>query len=87
MKTVKIFTATWCQPCKQYKQTLSNIKTDVNVVTVDVDAWKEEAMEAGVRSVPTTILYENDVEIRRKSGVMTSDQFDWFVNQKETGFA
>lgn len=87
MRTVKIFSAAWCQPCKQYKKNIENLKNDFNIVTVDVDAWKDEAMEAGVRSVPTTILYENDVEIRRKSGVMTSDQFDWFVNQQETGFA
>ena len=86
MRTLKVFTATWCQPCQQLKAVLS--KTDlagVNLVTVDVDAWKEEAIACNIRSVPTMVLYENNVELARKTGVMQSEQIKFLVN-KQYGF-
>jgi thioredoxin-like negative regulator of GroEL len=63
-------------------------KTDlagVNLVTVDVDAWKEEAIANNIRSVPTMVLYENNVELARKTGVMQSEQIKFLVN-KQYGF-
>lgn len=85
-RTLKVFTAEWCQPCKQLKKVLADTKLEgVNVVTVDIDAWKEEAKQAGVRSVPTSILTEAGVELARKSGVMTKDALTFFVN-REYGF-
>ena len=83
MRTLKVFTATWCQPCQQLKTVLS--KTDlagVSLVTVDVDAWKEEAIANNIRSVPTMVLYENNVELARKTGVMQSEQIKFLLNRQ-----
>jgi thioredoxin-like negative regulator of GroEL len=59
--------------------------TGVNLVTVDVDAWKEEAIACNIRSVPTLVLYENNVELARKTGVMQSEQIKLLLN-KQYGF-
>jgi thioredoxin-like negative regulator of GroEL len=60
-------------------------KTDlagVSLVTVDVDAWKEEAIANNIRSVPTMVLYENNVELARKTGVMQSEQIKFLLNRQ-----
>lgn len=86
MRTLKVYTATWCQPCQQLKKVLSEFSDPfVNVVTVDVDAWKDEVKQAGVRSVPTIILFESDVEIARKTGVVSKESLSFFAT-KQYGF-
>ena len=86
MRTLKVYTATWCQPCQQLKKVLSDFSDSaVNVVTVDVDAWKDEAKQAGIRSVPTSILFEGDTELARKTGAMTVEGLKFFVT-KDYGF-
>ena len=44
-----------------------------------VDAWKEEAKVDQVRSVPTLILLENGVEVKRATGAKTLDQLKEFI--------
>lgn len=79
MLTLKIYSASWCSPCQQLKKTLSANDLNIPVTTIDVDAWKEEAKADQVRSVPTLILLENGVEVRRTSGAKTLDQLKEFI--------
>lgn len=81
MKTLKIYSAEWCGPCKQLKAVLPSVDlVDVNLLQIDVEAWKDEAKSDNVRSVPTLILLEDGVEIKRKTGAMTKDQLLEFVS-------
>jgi thioredoxin-like negative regulator of GroEL len=75
---VLVFKAPWCQPCKQYNDTLDKFtETHADsLVIVDVDNdpndYKERYM---IRSVPTTIVVDlNGEELRKKTGVLTYDQ-------------
>jgi len=54
------FTAPWCPPCDALKPTLqaiANDRTDVDIVTLDVDESPEVAARFGVRAMPTLILF------------------------------
>ncbi len=81
-KVLKVYTATWCQPCKLLKQTIANanLTDSVSVLTVDIDANMEDAKADGIRSVPTCILYLNGTEIIRRSGYQTVEQLRHFVD-------
>ena len=70
MKTAKYFSAKWCGPCKQFKpimQKLSNEGYDIQFI--DGDENPSMANEYDVRSVPTTVIQENSVEVKRIIGI------------------
>ena len=61
MKTMKYFSATWCGPCKAFKPIMNEIANEgYSVEFIDVDQSQELAAKYGVRSVPTTIIEENE---------------------------
>ena len=69
MKTAKYFTATWCGPCKAFKPIiLELISEGYNITIHDIDENQELASKYGVRSVPTTVIEENGVEVDRFVG-------------------
>tara|TARA_Y100001937_G_scaffold75131_1_gene102138 strand:+ start:285 stop:533 length:249 start_codon:yes stop_codon:yes gene_type:complete len=69
MKTAKYFTATWCGPCKAFKPVMTEIKNEGHSVQIlDVDENKTLAQQYNIRSVPTTVIEENGVEVDRFVG-------------------
>lgn len=53
------FWATWCGPCKMIApilDELSNERTDIKIVKVDVDQNQELAQKFGIRSIPTLYI-------------------------------
>jgi thioredoxin 1 len=57
------FWAEWCGPCKALAPTLEEIaeemKTQVKIMKLDVDANQNMASQFGIRSIPTMILFKN----------------------------
>lgn len=81
MKALKIFSATWCVPCQNLKKVLQDTEVPVdNLRVYDVDQSAELAKEFGIRGVPTLILLEDGVEIKRKTGAMSREQLLEFVS-------
>jgi len=73
MLTVKRYTATWCQPCKQLAPVFEELKNEISEAsfqTIDVDMNKDSAVESGITSVPTVILEKDGTQVYRFSGVM-----------------
>ena len=73
MLTVKRFTASWCQPCKQLAPVFSELQnemTDVQFQTIDVDANKDVALESNVSSIPTVIFEKDGFPVYRFTGVL-----------------
>ena len=74
MRTAKYFTATWCGPCKAFKPIiLELISEGYNITIHDVDQNKELASKHGVRSIPTTVIEENGVEVDRFVGALPKE--------------
>lgn len=77
MKTVIKYEGSWCGPCKAYSPTFNRVAGEtpgVSFQTVDVDSGDPRIVEHGVRNVPTTVVVENGVVVRRQSGNMSAEQ-------------
>jgi thioredoxin 1 len=75
MKLVKYFSATWCGPCKAFKPIMQEVANEgYSVEFIDVDQEQNKAVKYNVRSVPTTVVEENGVEVSRFIGAIPKDQ-------------
>ena len=75
MKTKKYFSATWCGPCKAFKPIMQEVANDgYSIEFIDVDQSQETATKYGIRSVPTTVIEENGIEVNRFVGAIPKDQ-------------
>ena len=72
---MKYFSATWCGPCKTFKPIMNEIAGEGHSVQfIDVDQSQELAAKYGVRSVPTTVIEENGIEVNRFVGSIPKQQ-------------
>lgn len=56
-----VYSATWCGPCKAYKQMLK--ANNIEFKTVDIDSDPEASRKANVRGVPTTVFPDGTVKV------------------------
>jgi thioredoxin 1 len=81
MKEVLKFSATWCTPCKILSKTIESLdEMPVVIKEIDIDDNIDMASSYNIRSVPTLVMLEDGVEIKRKSGTLTSKQLMEFLN-------
>lgn len=80
MKRVLRFTASWCNPCKMLAENLKQVQSSVPIETYDIDERNDLAIEFGIRSVPTLVMMEENVEIKRYSGVMQKPDLTKWLN-------
>ena len=68
------FFATWCGPCKMLAPVIDQIASEyegkVKVCKVDVDECREPAMEYGITSIPTLILFKGGKAVKTSLGFM-----------------
>ena len=69
------FYATWCRPCQMMHPVLEQVKAalgdKIRILKIDVDKHQDLAMEYGIRSVPTLMLFRNSEILYRQSGAMS----------------
>jgi thioredoxin 1 len=74
LPTVVDFWAVWCGPCKMIAPVLEEIANDydgkLQVTKLDVDHNSQSAMQYGVMSIPTLILFKNGQAVERIVGFM-----------------
>ena len=80
MKKIVRFTASWCQPCKMLAKTLEEIETDIPIEVVDIDEQPELATEFAIRGVPTMIMMEDNVAVKRLVGVKPIQEIEAFIH-------
>lgn len=65
------WTASWCGPCKMMAPVLEEMSekfSDVVFYKIDVDEHQEDALDAGIRSMPTFQLFKDDLLVDQFSG-------------------
>lgn len=80
-KVLVDFYATWCGPCKMLSPVLDSLSSevDIDIIKIDVDKYSELAREYGVMSIPTLILFENNIELKRTLGFMDKEKIKEFI--------
>ena len=78
MKRILRFTASWCGPCQGLAMNLETSGLDLPIEVVDIDIHPDVAQEYGVRSVPTLVMLDENIEIKRLIGSRTVNQLqEW----------
>lgn len=76
--TLVDFFATWCGPCRMLAPTVEDIAADyegkIKAVKADVDLMPETAMEYGIMSIPTLVLFKNGQPAGKMVGVSEYDE-------------
>lgn len=72
------FFATWCGPCRMLAPTVEDIAADyegkIKAVKADVDLMPEIAMEYGIMSIPTLMVFKNGQSAGKMVGVSEYDE-------------
>ena len=81
MKHVLYFTAEWCNPCARTKPFAEElIKDGYSIKFIDADTEAELVKSFEIKSIPTFILIEDAIEIKRMNGAKTKEQLLEFID-------
>jgi thioredoxin-like negative regulator of GroEL len=81
MKRILRFTADWCNPCKQLSENIERANLKIPVEVIDVEKNESIANYYGIRNLPTMILLDENIEIKRISGLKTTNQIKTWINE------
>ena len=76
--------AEWCGPCKALIPRLESIESqypNVAFVKVNVDENMDSALDLGIRSVPTVIIYDGEKLISRTQGASADTFYKEILNK------
>lgn len=79
------FYAPWCGPCKAMGPILENLKSKIGdkarIVKIDVDENQDLAMQLGIRSVPTLMIFQSADIKWKKIGVSNVAEMEAEINK------
>ena len=80
------FSASWCGPCKALKPVMDKLsdeyKDKANFYITDTeDAGINTGSAAGIRGVPTVIIYKKGQEVSRKVGGVPESHMKEFLDE------
>lgn len=78
------FYADWCGPCKMLAPVLESVsedRTNVKIIKVNVDEAHELAKRYGIMSIPTLIHFKNGEIISKKVGLCDKDTIVEMINE------
>ena len=78
------FSAEWCQPCKALKPIMEKLSENYKASFYYADIENggiNTGSAAGIRGVPTVIIYKKGVEIDRKVGGVAESQMKEFLDK------
>lgn len=79
------FYADWCGPCKMLapilKEVKDELKNDIKIIKIDVDKNQKLAAQYQVRGVPTMILFKNQQQLWKQSGVLQKQDLINIIKQ------
>jgi thioredoxin 1 len=80
MRRVLKFYADWCSPCKTLSKTLEGVQTEVIIENINIDDNFKVSQEYGIRSIPTMVMLDENTEVKRKTGMMTKEELEVWLN-------
>ena len=81
MRKVLRFTASWCQPCKAMAKLIDGVDTNLPIEVIDIDEQSELAVDYGIRSVPTLVMLDENIEVRRMVGLVTKEKLENWIEE------
>jgi thioredoxin 1 len=59
-------------------KTLEDVETQIPIEVIDIDENQGLAMDYGIRGVPTLVMLDGDIEVKRVSGMLMKSQLtEW----------
>ena len=75
------FHATWCQPCKLMKPEIAKaLEKGVKIYKIDLDKYRETAVENGVRVMPPLVAIKNKNPSKTVYGYQTTEKIEALYN-------
>ena len=79
------FWATWCGPCKMLAPILSDAaerySNKIKVCKVNVDEEQELAIEYGIMSIPTLVMFKNGEIVNTSVGLISKSELENIIEK------
>lgn len=78
------FWAVWCGPCHQFApifEEVSNKNPEIIFGKVETEVEQKLSQYFMIRSIPTTLIIRDQLEVFRHSGVLGSTEFQQIIDQ------
>ena len=78
------FWASWCGPCMRFApiyEKASEANPDITFAKVDTDAEKDLAGALGISSIPTLMVFRDNVMLYREAGALPAKALDSLIDQ------
>lgn len=77
-KVLVDFYADWCGPCKALGEILESLE-NINILKINVDEHQDLAIQFGVMSIPTILLFEDGKQKKKNIGLMNKEDLEHWI--------
>jgi thioredoxin 1 len=60
---------------------MEDVGTDMPIEVIDIDEQSELAVEYGIRSIPTLVMLDENIEVRRMVGLATKEKLKNWIEE------